>query len=428
MKKLKLVLILTITLSVVFFSKAQLVIAWSSPQNKTAFSMGTDFKGGILDLKEPNTTEDAKYAHNIYSSMGWKSVLITEPTSINVLNKHSNGYFYFESSIVFLSGHGAPSGMSWNYKKKGGRYSVVIVPNETKSYTFSDGSIRIGLGVFNASQNDLVVYAGCETAKGSDNMTKSIVSQGANAAIGWAVSIEDGSHRNWLKRFNDKLKEKKTIKVAAEYADSFNYQDNGVKNYVIYGNKNFILGSNYEIAKSIDFDGKNEYVINKNIIGNNSKISENKIKYNIEKIIKENIDSNFNAADYKVEINGTDKQIYDYVLYVNGARTDLGYTVRMEDDKIISIFDNTNGLDIEIIKENADKKVIQNAIATRTASSLLNKTIVAAKQEYEEFDIKLVDNTIFLDTKENKLYEIISIKITDQFGYHSIVNYYEAIN
>ena len=66
-----------------------------------------------------------------------------------------------------------------------------------------------------ASNQKLITFAGCNTAGGgdknggsgstSDNITKRVVDQGADAAVGWTTTVSAGSHTNWLKRYNNSL-------------------------------------------------------------------------------------------------------------------------------------------------------------------------------------------------------------------------------
>lgn len=58
-----------------------------------------------------------------------------------------------------------------------------------------------------------------------------------------------------MKRFNDKLKtNESTVEEVAIYASGYNYVDNGVKDYVIYGNKYQVPLYNFLIAKSNKID------------------------------------------------------------------------------------------------------------------------------------------------------------------------------
>lgn len=70
----------------------------------------------------------------------------------------------------------------------------------------------------------------------TNNITSKSVSQGAKTAVGWTVSIGASSHSQWLSRYNNYLAAGYTVSQAVNYANSFSYTDNGVKNAKIYGN------------------------------------------------------------------------------------------------------------------------------------------------------------------------------------------------
>ena len=67
----------------------------------------------------------------------------------------------------------------------------------------------------------------------------------------------------------------------------------------------------------------------------------------INKIIsflKDNVD-NVNLNDFKLEINELDKTYYDFLLYVNNIRTNLGYTIiENNTDHNLRFVDNMNNL------------------------------------------------------------------------------------
>lgn len=67
----------------------------------------------------------------------------------------------------------------------------------------------------------------------------------------------------------------------------------------------------------------------------------------INKIIsflKDNVD-NVNLNDFKLEINGVHETYYDFVLYVNNIRTNLGYTIIENNiDHNLRFVDNMNNL------------------------------------------------------------------------------------
>ncbi len=67
----------------------------------------------------------------------------------------------------------------------------------------------------------------------------------------------------------------------------------------------------------------------------------------INKIIsflKDNVD-NVNLNDFKLEINELHKTYYDFLLYVNNIRTNLGYTIiENNTDHNLRFVDNMNNL------------------------------------------------------------------------------------
>lgn len=401
----------------------------ASANNRTSYSVGTDYKKNFLDLNQINTTKDAEYAFNTYSKMGWQSVLNTQPTVSNLNGKHSTGYYYLESSILFFSGHGNFDSMGWNYKSKGGDYAVNITTG-TGTYTYSDGALGIGIGKFNNSQNDLVVFAGCKTAEGTNNIAKYIVDRGAETSIGWKVSIGDGSHTNWLERFNDELKSNSSsVQEAAEYASGFNYLDNGVKNYVIYGNKYQIPIQNFMIAKTKHYENK-DYVRNKYII--NTKIDvlgeydkKSRMKQEIERTIINKIISKFDVNDFKVEINGADQSVYDYVLYVDGVRTDLGYTILTKDNEILSIYDNTKNKSINDIKF----KILIESSKIKQKRNTINFNSIFKKMDDNNVNLKyfINDEFIYFDSESNKLFQVVLVETENIYGQYSVIEYAEEI-
>lgn len=77
------------------------------------------------------------------------------------------------------------------------------------------------------------------------------------------------------------------------------------------------------------------------------KNKNNIVNTDINKIIsflKDNVD-NVNLNDFKLEINGLHKTYYDFVLYVNNIRTNLGYTIiENNTDHNLRFVDNMNNL------------------------------------------------------------------------------------
>lgn len=77
------------------------------------------------------------------------------------------------------------------------------------------------------------------------------------------------------------------------------------------------------------------------------KNKNNIVNTDINKIIsflKDNVD-NVNLNDFKLEINRLHKTYYDFVLYVNNIRTNLGYTIiENNTNHNLRFVDNMNNL------------------------------------------------------------------------------------
>ena len=64
----------------------------------------------------------------------------------------------------------------------------------------------------------------------------------------------------------------------------------------------------------------------------------------INSFLKDNVD-NINLNNFKLEINGVQETYYDFVLYVNNIRTNLGYTIiENNTDHNLRFVDNMNNL------------------------------------------------------------------------------------
>ena len=64
----------------------------------------------------------------------------------------------------------------------------------------------------------------------------------------------------------------------------------------------------------------------------------------INSFLKDNVD-NINLNNFKLEINELHKTYYDFLLYVNNIRTNLGYTIiENNTDHNLRFVDNMNNL------------------------------------------------------------------------------------
>ena len=193
-----------------------------------AVSAGKNFGDGV------DTRQDAIDASTAYGNAGYSTVTLQSPTKSDFTSEN------LSADILFLSGHGNADVLSF------GTYKIVCQSGTaSSSYT----------NLWNTASNQkLITFAGCNTAGGgdknggsgstSDNITKRVVDQGADAAVGWTTTVSAGSHTNWLKRYNNSLAGGKTVSQAINDANSYIYlPGSGVKNAKYYGNGNLTITS-----------------------------------------------------------------------------------------------------------------------------------------------------------------------------------------
>lgn len=409
MKKIKNIVMITI-----IFITCTLCLdvnAWY-PTNKTAFSMGSTYK----EDDPVDTTKDAVNAYNIYDSMGlMANKLVTVPIIETVKGSHTNGIKYLNSGIVFLSGHSSKYSMNFSFNG--------YDPFEIKKYN-TDNSVQIGLGNYVNKNNALIIFAGCETSADHDSITRYAVEEGgARSAIGWNTLVHQLSHPNWLKRFNTKIKDKKTsVADAQKYANSFIYVYSDVKNSYIYGDRNhnpwyYMSGSNSTSSQS-----KEENIIERdNMFSINVPYNEKDLNKIISSFITENIDNSFNIEDYKIEVNGTDIKYYDYIFYVDGIRTNYGYTIEIENNKI-TLFNNMQNINVLELK-----KKILNLKNKLVKKSVVPRSINQVTKEYPKMNIKYNEYITYYDEETDKILNSYSYKVSTKENNQSIISYNEEL-
>jgi len=300
------------------------------------------------------------YAATAFSLAGYNSYYNIKPTVLYMTGDNPAGNPRLESNVLFLSGHGNADHMSFNYNQKDEDYATGIIQGEYWESPNS-GYKYAGIEDYDMSSVELVVFAGCNTAKGSDNITKDVVENGAGAAIGWTESVSAGSHSNWLERFVDELAAGSTVARAKQYADSFTYLDGDVKKGNIYGDDSLTLSE--AVAKSL-----------KNIELDSTKLQSNEIKeerkVEFEKGLKfngkarresdnlisilSNEDASFSLNNYKIVFSESkNEKIVDYIKLIDGYETNAGFTVFIKDAVVTDIYKNN----VEKCNQNSEIKV-----------------------------------------------------------------------
>ena len=364
----------------------------------TAFVASCNY--GFLDINT-NTIGDVAFSKLISNSMRYTTTRTTAPSRM-VLQGSFNGLPYLESSVLYFAGHGDKTTVTFNG-----------CVSQTSGIGMGQGiasSGHLGIRSYNLNKVNLAVLQACETAKDSTgNITKLFVDLGAKASLGWTSTINTASGEPWAERFWTRITGAYTFGQAVTYANSFTYLFNNIKNTKTYGNTNLQLlsFSGYSLQQPNSFT--NKYTPSLNIADRSEyqtsiAITENNVLEKINFLIKNQFNNEFNEEDYILKItNNEDMIIYDLILNVNDVYAELGYTIFVENSIITNIFDNTQNLDINVIKQN----ILNN-------SDNLEKNIFMESEMlvYDFNDNKFYKYTEIedIDTSGAKRY---SVKITD---------------
>lgn len=308
-----------------------------------------------------------------------------------------------ESDILFFSGHGNSSLMYF--------YDV----NKTNDYEFyiktgTNNSNSVGISSYNMKNVKLVVYAGCKTAEGTTNITKTTQTNGAKATLGWKVSIGANSHTQWLKRFWSKIPSSFQMSQALSYADSFTYADSGVKNHQSYGNWNtgFSLLKNNETTNIGILENK---IDERNNIVNIYADSEEKIIKSVSQYISDNLNNKFSMKDYEIEKTIVDdKIIYDFKLLLNNEiKTSLGYTIFVYNNVITNIFDNVN-YNLEL-QRTLNKIQISKQCNCNEKQALNDAN---SRIDYTKWNVIEQKSFKYYDDIDNKIYNVVETELINK--------------
>lgn len=363
-----------------------------------ALLVGRNYGSNNID-----TTIDVTNARNGLGALAFNYQANTNPT-ISWMKGSNGSTKRMESDILYFSGHGNSSLMHFYDSNHTSGYDFYIT-------TGSNSSTNVGLSSYNMSNVKLAVFAGCQTASGTSNITKSAQTKGAKKSIGWIPSIGASSHTAWLKNFWSKAGKEFLLSSAVSYADSFTYSDSGVKSHNQYGNWNQPLKTaslNNETMSNIIIDNRNNSVSIDVTNYNESQILES-----IGTWIKENLDDKFDIANYAVEKTvQQDRTIFDLKLIINNEiTTKLGYTIFVSDEKITNIFDNMNNKKGNEIS-NQVNSILQNKISiqsSRRVIDLANRDI-----DYNSFEIITQDSYKYFDDNNNKVYQVVRTELKNK--------------
>ena len=309
----------------------------ASAAGNHAFSVGTNY--GLFDV---NTSSDATNACDLYAIAGYTSNYSTEPTVSIMRGNFQDGTKRIQSDILFFSGHGNADSVVFNFKNKGGNYKTGVYSSGDWTSS-SSGYGYVGLKG-NMGSVKLITLAACNTASGTNNITRYAKDQGADAAVGWTTTVEASSHTKWLARYNDKLATGSTVYAAISYANSFSYSDNAAKNAYVYGNGNITIKRTKSVAYAAEEANLHEIATEKTLVANAKGIDINAVTTVLEKSV-----GNFDSTYFKPVIHQNAKDYYtvDYIQMVNGFETDSCITVLIQNNTIDKVIDNRLNINVK---------------------------------------------------------------------------------
>lgn len=367
----------------------------------TSISIGTNYGDGA------DSSGEASTAYNKTKSMGYTAYLSTAPT-ISTITSYAKKFSNSGSGgALFFHGHASSERIIWNYLWTGGNYAVGIT--RQGSMCSMDGYDLLATSKFGLSNAKLAVFMGCNTATASTNIANDAKNKGAKATIGWAATIYEGDTDKWVSRFYTKLASGGSISASVNYANSFSdySHSSAIKATRTYGAISSTMSSS-------DLETMN---ISEEKVSNLEKINSKTYRLiarstlteaNVANYIKQGFNSNFNENNYTLEhtTNG-DQEIYDFNLLINGLKSNIGYTILINEDKV-TVIDNMKNYNENIVAiysaESANEFNEENAIEIALEK---NPSV------HENVEITFYSTLKRIDVETGKMYFDVNLRAYD---------------
>lgn len=365
-------------------------------------SIGTNYKGKWIWDTGIDSSGAATNSYNKFNTMtSYTSFLYTKPNATLLKGTNITGTKVLETPIIHLAGHGNSNGMYFKYYNSAD-YETGVLNGYNST---SDGVVYAGIKSYDMSKVRLLIFQGCNTATNSTNIAKSANQLGAKTTLGWYDTISTQSNEEWINYFTSKLiQPNTTVSAALSYANSKSYSDSNVKKVNLYGNGNLTLVSTGGLPTPYSINLTNNYIsdYNDNEYVVNLHASTDEVLNVASEYIKTKIDNEFDLDDFVV--NKISESLYDLSYLIDGyIRTNMGYTIELEGNKISKIYNNMENVDsmkIETFKSNAPTSY---ANKVKKTVDEYNETYVIDKTE--EFD--------YYDVNTNTVNHIIRITVRD---------------
>ena len=283
-----------------------------------AYSIGGEFHNG----------DDVRSACDYFGLCGYSSWYSTNPTY-----SYLNSSYVLNSDILYFSAHGSQDG--------------IYLPNNLSLHDgYGASGNAVDIRNFSLSNTKLVIYDACLTASNGDgsgiNLCTTTRDRGANAVLGWRVTIGANSAFEWQKRFQNRLALGHTVTNAVAYADQFSYADNDIKNHTLYGNGSQVIKKSKAAAPA---SLQEEVPEQRQIAISPLQATYTTLSYDLlAEAMAEKIPG-FDVSDYRVECTPTSENgkdfVIDYTKKTGAFITDSGYTVIFQNGRADRVYDNT---------------------------------------------------------------------------------------
>lgn len=363
-----------------------------------AFSIGGEFHSGA----------DVIDAANNWTQCGHISTYNINPTASNL------NYNNLNSEVIYFSSHGSQHRLALlnNVFLADGLTNVTADTVEINNFTLPNAK--------------LYVYDACLTASDGDgsgrNLCTETIAAGVDCVIGWTEEIGVTDARNWQTRFQSKLVAGESVISAANYANTFSYNNNtSIKSWVIYGNQDLIINE----------DAALETLSTSSVISlPEIKITDIVYLEHNEDTIKTILSDNFtsfsdNAASVTLTYTNISKTNYviDYYYLHKGFNTSSGYSIIVENGVIKQIRDNTIMQNENMLRQTLSptpivtQTIINNAIMQASAEVMsINSEYVVVKQFGDKY----------YDIETGKYYyRVMSTYVTPDNTTGAIFTFYE---
>lgn len=375
-----------------------------------ATSIGTRYNG--ID-----TNWSAEFASKCYDIYGYSpSNFLMDP---NYILRLSN----MGAKVQCYNEHGNVDNI------RGSNSGIVVGQGDDTLYVGTDK-----FDTWSSAGTVLVSYICCKTA-GSGGLNENSITyrtavRGAQIALGFTDSMATGPADLWSNNYNIRLSQGYGALAAAEYANSFSYDDERVKSWhvVHHGNPNLNLAGG--TGKTDTLTAQDEIMTNnleetsyvdRNILNTvNSKVS--KIASNYSDIIS-NVNEDFDINNYEITktksgstnvLTGetVEKEYIDLKLKVGDFITNAGYVVEIENNNVIAIYDNN----INLEKQN---DAINNSTAFDTNNSrvavneeaYVKEAMKQVSDNFSDFNVNITKTAThyYYDIKEDVKYFVVTV-------------------